>query len=631
MSYANLKDPIISPSSPNRNEHKRRRSNKGDAKGDALLSINSEGEPPHLTWDGLTFQIKEKKGLKTIIANVSGEAKPGEMIAIMGPSGAGKTTLIKMLSGRVDSSPLLSGRVLLNGRKRNANFIHQSAYVTQKDHLLPNLTVRETLMFTARLRLPSSVSYDDKVAAVDRVIQQLGLKDCQDTLVGGTSLVPGVSGGERRRVSIGVEMMTNPNVMFLDEPTSGLDASTAFRVARRCQQLAKEHGRVVMMCIHQPKASIYRMFDKIILMAQGQVAFQGTPDEAMTFFAKMGLPLPEQTNPADFYMDCLTLDLETAKAARQSQNRVSSVISAWKKEYREQKKIEREESAKEGFKRKPAEFEERLGYPNGLCTEIAILFRRNWTSALREKTLTIYAVLQSLVFGVLIGAIYWDLGLSQVSVQNRNGALFFVCLNQAFGPMFQVINVFLQEKAVFHNEYFSGSYRVLTYFLAKNVSEIPLQITPPVLFATIVYWMVGFQQSLDKFLQYLLLVVVTAMVSQSIGLCVAAAVTRLEVATAVTPVIIILFMLFAGFYVNVGTLSVVFEWVKWISYIQWSYRGFCQNEFNGLKFTCTENDNGCYDTGEQILKYLDFEDFDICFSLPCVQGPAQTSLFITGK
>jgi len=206
---------------------------------------------------------------------------------------------------------------------------------------------------------------------------------------------------------------------------------------------------------------------------------------------------------------------------------------------------------------------------------------------------------------------YFDIGIGPSSVQNRQGALFFVALTECFGPCFMTLNVFIREKAIFHQEYYGGAYRVSSYFISKNISELPIQIFVPFVFGAVSYYMIGFQSGADNFFYFNLLIVLTALTSQSLGLVVAAGVKKVEVGSVIIPILLTLFMLFAGFYINAADISVVFVWLKWLSYIQYSYRALMQNEFQGLILDCDDSTPGCFATGDDVLDSLSLDDLDI--------------------
>lgn len=238
---------------------------------------------------------------RTIIEGITGMVSPGEVLAILGPSGSGKSTLLNIISGRLQSRH--GGAVLANGKRLTRAEIKRIGFVAQDDVLYPHLTVRETLVFAALLRLPRTMGKEEKVMAAEKVMVELGLEKCSETIVG-NAYVRGVSGGERRRVSIGKEVLVDPSVMVLDEPTSGLDATAAQRVVKGLGREAKEKGRGVVMAVHQPASQAYQMFDLVMVMsAEGKCVYFGKGFEAMEYFEKLGFVPGFQLNPADFMLD----------------------------------------------------------------------------------------------------------------------------------------------------------------------------------------------------------------------------------------------------------------------------------------------------------------------------------------
>lgn len=236
---------------------------------------------------------------RTILNGVTGEARPGEVLAVLGPSGSGKSTLLSILGGRLGARH--GGAVLFNSRPGCRATQRRTGFVAQDDLLHPHLTVRETLLFCAMLRLPRAAPAAAKRAAAEAVIAELGLGACADTAVG-NALVRGVSGGERKRVSIGHELLLNPGLLVLDEPTSGLDATAAARLVATLAGLARK-GRTVVVSVHQPASRVYRMFDAVLLLAEGSCLYYGKARDAMDYFADAGFAPGFHVNPADFMLD----------------------------------------------------------------------------------------------------------------------------------------------------------------------------------------------------------------------------------------------------------------------------------------------------------------------------------------
>ncbi|CAM6010735.1 unnamed protein product, partial [Sphagnum balticum] len=221
------------------------------------------------------------------------------MLALMGPSGSGKTTLLNALAGRLHKN--LSGTISFNGLSFSSSLKRRMGFVTQDDVMFPMLTVRESLLFAALLRLPNSMTRIQKIQRADTVLKELGLERCKNTIIGGM-FVRGVSGGERKRTSIGYEILVDPSLLYLDEPTSGLDSTTALRILKVLQKNAQV-GRGIVATIHQPSSRMFHMFDKLILLSEGYAIFAGYAKDAMDYFSSLSLTPQIAMNPADFLLD----------------------------------------------------------------------------------------------------------------------------------------------------------------------------------------------------------------------------------------------------------------------------------------------------------------------------------------
>jgi len=237
---------------------------------------------------------------KSILNGISGSAYPGELLALMGPSGSGKTTLLNALGGRFNQQNI-GGSVSYNDKPYSKHLKTRIGFVTQDDVLFPHLTVKETLTYTALLRLPKTLTEQEKEQRAASVIQELGLERCQDTMIGG-SFVRGVSGGERKRVCIGNEIMTNPSLLLLDEPTSSLDSTTALKIVQMLHCIAKA-GKTIVTTIHQPSSRLFHRFDKLVVLSRGSLLYFGKASEAMSYFSSIGCSPLLAMNPAEFLLD----------------------------------------------------------------------------------------------------------------------------------------------------------------------------------------------------------------------------------------------------------------------------------------------------------------------------------------
>ncbi|GJZ85394.1 ABC transporter G family member 11-like protein, partial [Tanacetum coccineum] len=268
----------------------------------------------YLTWEDLEVVVSStngsagKDGCKSLLSGATGYAKPGEIVAIMGPSGSGKSTLLDSLAGRLPSNTRNRGQILINGRKQRLTY-GTLAYMTQEQVLTWTLTVKETVYYSAELQLPKSMPRSEKKERADKILSDMGLQDSVNTRIGGWG-VKGLSGGQKRRVSICLELLTHPKLLLLDEPTSGLDSAASFYVMDRIVKLTRQYWMTVLATIHQPSSQVFGLFNNLCLLSLGKLIYFGPTFRANQFFAVNGFPCPDGQSLADHYLITINTDFD---------------------------------------------------------------------------------------------------------------------------------------------------------------------------------------------------------------------------------------------------------------------------------------------------------------------------------
>ncbi|KAF9672849.1 hypothetical protein SADUNF_Sadunf11G0086900 [Salix dunnii] len=502
---------------------------------------------------------------KVILKGITGKVLPGEMLAMLGPSGSGKTTLLTALGGKLGG--LLDGNISYNGKNFSNSMKRNMGFVTQDDVLYPHLTVTETLVFTALLRLEDSFNTEEKIMHAESVITQLGLTKCKNSIIGGPFL-RGVSGGERKRVSIGQEMLINPSLLFLDEPTSGLDSTTAQRIVSNLWELAKG-GRTIVMTIHQPSSRLFYMFDKVLLLSEGSPLYFGEGSQVMDYFSSNGYAPAVPMNPADFLLDLangVSSNSDVPGSVKQK------LVSAYKSNLENKLKSEVQEiddQPQDGLNDQKV-----ARWATTWWQQFSVLLRRG----VKERKYDSFSglkIAQVLVVALLSGLLWWQSDVSHL--QDQMGLLFFYSGFWGFFPLFQAIFTFPQERSMLEKERSSGMYRLSSYFMSRIVSDLPMELVLPTIFVSITYWMAGLKGTPGNFLHTLFVLLYSVLVSGGLGLALGALVLDQKSATILGSVIMLSFLLAGGYYVT--HVPSFISWVKYISISQYTYKLLLGSQF----------------------------------------------------
>ncbi|XP_070000442.1 protein white isoform X1 [Penaeus vannamei] len=585
-------------------------------------SLDLVGEPDPLTYSWRNVSVYYSRSTKAIdvpiLKGVTGICRPGELLAIMGASGAGKTTLLNVLTHRNNDKLRIVGDLFVNGHRVDPDSLtSRSAYVQQDDLFIGTLTVREQLIFQALLRMDRHVTYDERIKRVNQVIMELGLVKCENTLIGVPGKAKSISGGEMKRLSFACEILTNPSLMFCDEPTSGLDSFMAQNVVAVMKNMA-ERGKTIISTIHQPSSEVFAMFDRVLLMAEGRVAFLGEVEAALKFFGSIDLHCPKQYNPSDHFIDQLSVQPGKELKCRQ---KIDMICDAFRSScFNEDIKggVLANEQPSGVTYQKENEDDGRCPYKASWCKQFRAVCWRSWLEVVREPFLIRVRFLQIMAIAIMVGVLYRGQNMDEVGVFNINGALFLLLTNMTFQNCSAVINTFCSQKHLFLREHYNGMYRPDVYFLAKNLVEMPFFVTYSFLYATIMYFMIGLNPSLDRFLTCALVSVLVALTAVSFGYLLSCMASSVNMALTLLAPMTIPMMLFGGFFLNEKSTPVYMIWVKYLSWFNYGNEALMINQWQGVSnLTCT-GVKTCFADGESILAHLGYSQDDLWWDVACL-------------
>lgn len=448
--------------------------------------------------------------VKTILDDISADFSSGTLTAIIGGSGSGKTTLLNQMSGRMKGKRLdISGRTLFNGSDDVSRI--RSAYVIQQDVLLPTLTVRETLAYAAQLRLPSTTSQVERKQLVEEVILELGLKEAADTRIGNHAY-KGCSGGEKRRTSIGVQLLSNPSLLWLDEPTTGLDATSASQVVLTLKNLARK-GRTIIVTIHQPRSEIWDMFDNVVLLTRGSPAYVGSATDCLLHFAKLGHTLPPFTNPAEHLIDVVSVDNRSEEAESVAQARVSQVVEAWR-EHSRAAAIEKAEGIP-AVATEPS-IKKLQSNKTSFIQQTKVLTARTWTVTIRDEMGMLGSLCEAVSMGVITGWIFLHLDGSLSGIRSRQGALYNAAGLQGYLILLYETYRLTTDIQLFDEEARQGVVSIPAFLISRRLARMLIEDIPvPLLFSIIYYFFCGFRADAGQFFTFFAII----LLHQYIAVC----------------------------------------------------------------------------------------------------------------
>jgi len=540
----------------------------------SLRSGTAEQGTWSLEWSDLKFSI----GDKHILRGISGVLEPGHFTAILGPSGSGKSTLLNLLSGRQRTSgpsgkAPFSGEISVAGSPVTpAEMRSHIAYVMQDDRLMATETPRDCIEFSARMRRGGSVA--ERQALVKAMLATLGLDKCADTVVG-SELLKGVSGGERKRASVGVELITDPKLLFLDEPLSGLDSYAAYTLACTLKELA-DAGVPVLCTVHQPSSEIFAMFDDVIVLHEGAVAFHGQVKQLAPYFARWER-CPANFNPADHVMFLLQ------KQESEGSTMLSDIKAAWLASDMCQEIQQRIGRHRAEPGRSAALLGSKMGVGShlGVCMQMSVLLRRECRGCLRNRGILSARFGMALALSVTYAWLFagsardgddpriagncadnnFDPSGCSTAFQAQYGTLVSLSIAAMMGAAQPVLLTFPVERPIFLREFAAKQYHVLPYFLSKTLVELPIVLVSQAILLVFAYFSTGMQ---GKFIEHVMVAFTLGVASSSLMLVIGCAVATAQTAIQLAPLALIPQMLFSGLFLPVSKIPASLRWVRYL-------------------------------------------------------------------
>ncbi|KAL2332424.1 hypothetical protein Fmac_020005 [Flemingia macrophylla] len=547
-------------------------------------------EPHSITFDGIVYSVDMPQEMKqqgaqddklVLLNGVSGAFRPGVLTALMGVSGAGKTTLMDVLAGR-KTGGYIEGSIKISGYpKKQETFARISGYCEQNDIHSPRVTVYESLLYSAWLRLPSSIDSNTRLMFIEEVMELVELNRVRNSLVG----LPGVNGlstEQRKRLTIAVELVANPSIIFMDEPTSGLDARAAAIVMRTVRNTV-DTGRTVVCTIHQPSIDIFEAFDELLLLKRGGEEIYVGPlgrhsSHMIRYFESIeGVSkIKDGYNPATWMLEVTT--------TAQELNLGVDFADLYKRSdlYRRNKQLIQELG-------QPAPGSKDLHFPTKYSQSFlvqcqACLWKQRW-SYWRNPPYTAVRFFFTTFIALMFGTMFWDLGgkhSSRQDLSNALGSMYSAVMFLGVQNSSSVQPVVSIERSVFYREKGAGMYSSLPYAFAQILIELPYIFAQALTYDLIIYAMIGFDWTAEKFFWYLFFTYFSLLYYTFYGMMSVALTPNHHVAAIVASAFYAIWNLFSGFVVTRTRMPVWWRWYYWACPVSWSLYGLVASQFGDI-------------------------------------------------
>ncbi|XP_026497090.1 protein scarlet-like [Vanessa tameamea] len=586
---------------------------------DEMAGLGDTPENLTLSWKDLS--VYRRKKIQTsiwrsaiyeevkVLHGVSGIVSSGNLVALMGSSGAGKTTLLAAISRRDKSA--MSGYLMLNGRLAGAELIARiSGFLPQEDLSIDDLSVAEHMEFMARLMMDKRSTVSVRTRRIQQLLGDLGVKACTSTKL------KALSGGERKRVALAVQLLNDPPILFCDEPTTGLDSSAASAVVSRLRRLAIG-GKLVICSVHQPASGVFELFHQVVLLANGRIAFHGSIDQADQFFASMNYKCPVGFNAAEYYVTLLGIEIDKEMESRERIRRICN-------EY------QRSDIASD-IENRVGDVKDEIEYFSGTVDEKNVYFERyltlvkvnyfvqfywlmwrNILSIKHNKSIWIAEFFLLMFVGLIISVPYMGhfKELDQRDIQNAEGLLYLMITETIFLFIYAVFITFPNEVPILLRETASGLYAPLPYYLSKVIFWIPRAVIEPILFVSLVFTIAGLQGGFMNWLGICFVCVLCANYANAYGSFLSSVFDKMETAALVSVPFDLIGTMFSGIYLNLGSASPYISWLKYVSGFYYGVESISIIQWDSIESINCVNIKGmpCIKTGPDVLRRFGYAE-----------------------
>ncbi|CAA7049392.1 unnamed protein product [Microthlaspi erraticum] len=585
-------DPLGKPQAllPKDEEAEQKNKHANGSNGDTKRGMVLPFKPLALSFDDVKYfvdmpaEMREQGVQETrlqLLKGVTSSFRPGVLTALMGVSGAGKTTLMDVLAGR-KTGGYIEGDVRVSGfPKKQQTFARISGYCEQTDIHSPQVTVRESLIFSAFLRLAKEVSKEEKMMFVDQVMELVELVDLRDAIVG----LPGVTGlstEQRKRLTIAVELVANPSIIFMDEPTSGLDARAAAIVMRAVRNTV-DTGRTVVCTIHQPSIDIFEAFDELLLMKRGgQVIYSGplgqNSHQIVDYFEAIpGVPkIPEKYNPATWMLEASSLAAELKLGVDFAELYKSSSLCQRNKKLVQELSVPPEGASDLYFATQ---------FSQNTWGQFKSCLWKQWWTYWRSPDYNVVRFIFTLATALMIGTVFWQIGGKRSNVQDLTmvvGAIYAAVLFVGVNNCSTVQPLVAVERTVFYREKAAGMYSALPYAISQVTCELPYVLIQTAYYSIIVYAMVGFEWKASKFFWFLFINYFSFLYWTYYGMMTVSLTPNQQVASIFASAFYGIFNLFSGFIIPRPQIPKWWVWYYWICPVAWSIYGLITSQYGDV-------------------------------------------------